>query len=55
MKRLIICCDGTWNKPDQKDRGVMRPANVVKMARLIMTQAQDGTVQQVSRQRRRHR
>lgn len=22
MKRLVICCDGTWNTPDQKDRGV---------------------------------
>jgi len=47
MKRLIVCCDGTWNKPDQMDRGVMRPTNVVKMARLIMSQAQDSTVQQV--------
>ena len=42
MKRLIICCDGTWNKPDQMDRGVMRPTNVVKMACLIMSQAQNG-------------
>ena len=47
MKRLIICCDGTWNKPDQMDRGVMRPTNVVKIARMIMTQARDGTAQQV--------
>ena len=47
MKRLIICCDGTWNKPDQMDRGVMRPTNVVKIARMILTQALDGTAQQV--------
>jgi Uncharacterized conserved protein (DUF2235). len=30
MKRLIICCDGTWNKPDQMDRGVMHPTNVAQ-------------------------
>ncbi len=29
-KRIVICCDGTWNKPDSK------PTNVVKMARGIM-------------------
>ncbi len=45
MKRLVICCDGTWNTPDQKDRGVMRPTNVVKLARWVLPQASDGTVQ----------
>jgi len=43
MKRLIICCDGTWNKPDQMDRGVMRPTNVVKVARMILTQMYNGS------------
>jgi uncharacterized protein (DUF2235 family) len=47
MKRLVICCDGTWNTPDQKDRGVMRPTNVVKLARWVMPQDQDGVVQRV--------
>lgn len=47
MKRLIVCCDGTWNEPEQKDRGVMRPTNVVKIARMIRPQANDGTVQKV--------
>lgn len=47
MKRLIVCCDGTWNEPEQKDRGFMRPTNVVKIARMIRPQAADGTVQQV--------
>lgn len=48
MKRLIICCDGTWNKPDQMDRGVMRPTNVVKLARMIMPQTKpEGITQQV--------
>ena len=32
MKRLIICCDGTWNMPDPK---VGKVTNVVKMARAV--------------------
>lgn len=36
MKRIVICCDGTWNTPDQKDRGVMRPTNVVKMVHIVL-------------------
>jgi len=35
MRNLIICLDGTWNTPDQKDRGRQVPSNVVKMARAI--------------------
>jgi uncharacterized protein (DUF2235 family) len=45
LKRLVVCCDGTWNSPDQKDRGVMRPSNVVKLARWVLPQASDGTAQ----------
>ena len=47
MKRLVVCCDGTWNTPDQKDRGVQRPSNVVKIARWVLPQAPDGTVQKL--------
>lgn len=36
MKRLIICSDGTWNSPDQEDRGKRKPSNVVKMVRAIL-------------------
>ena len=32
MKRLVVCCDGTWNRPDQISRGVAAPTNVAKMA-----------------------
>lgn len=32
MKRIAICCDGTWNTPDQTDRGVAEPTNVTKLA-----------------------
>ena len=35
-KRLVICCDGTWNTPDQMDRGQVRPSNAVRMARSIV-------------------
>ncbi len=35
MRNLVICLDGTWNTPDQKDRGRQVPSNVVKMARAI--------------------
>jgi uncharacterized protein (DUF2235 family) len=29
MANLVICCDGTWNTPDQVDHGVPNPTNVV--------------------------
>lgn len=35
MKRLIVCCDGTWNTPDQEDNGVPSPTNVVKIHNAI--------------------
>lgn len=31
MKRLILCCDGTWNSADQASDGVPSPTNVVKL------------------------
>jgi len=47
MKRIIICCDGTWNQPDQTDRGKRKPSNVIKMVRGIKPIADDDTVQVV--------
>ena len=35
MKRIIICCDGTQNDPDQMDRDRIAPTNVVKISRAI--------------------
>lgn len=32
MKRLVVCCDGTWNTPDKSDGGVPLATNVVKVA-----------------------
>ena len=31
MRHLIVCCDGTWNTPDQEDNGIPSPTNVVKL------------------------
>jgi len=31
-KRLVLCCDGTWNRPDQRSAGEPAPTNVVKVA-----------------------
>lgn len=40
-KRIIICCDGTWNQPD------IDPTNVVKLVRSIKPVAADGSQQVV--------
>ena len=31
MRNLVVCCDGTWNTPDQEDQGVPTPTNVVRL------------------------
>ena len=31
MKNLIVCCDGTWNTPDNEDDGTIAPTNVFKL------------------------
>jgi uncharacterized protein (DUF2235 family) len=31
-KRLVVCCDGTWNRPDQFSDGVPATTNVAKIA-----------------------
>ena len=31
MKRLIICCDGTWNTLEQEHDGVPVPTNVGRL------------------------
>ncbi|MDN4474675.1 DUF2235 domain-containing protein [Demequina sp. SYSU T00192] len=40
MKRIVVCCDGTWNKPDQA-----RPTNVVKIALAVAPRGPDGVEQ----------
>ncbi|WP_300074467.1 DUF2235 domain-containing protein [uncultured Ruegeria sp.] len=31
MTNLIVCCDGTWNTPEQEDNGQLAPTNVFKL------------------------
>ena len=42
MKRLIICCDGTWNTPEMES-----PTNVVRLAKAVKKRGEDGTLQLV--------
>jgi len=46
MKRLILCCDGTWNEPDQETNGKPAVTNVVKLARRVAKT--DGSVPQIT-------
>jgi uncharacterized protein (DUF2235 family) len=46
MKRIIICCDGTWNDPDDMDNNQSAPTNVFKMSRLISAE-DSNKVQQI--------
>ena len=45
MKRLVVCCDGTWNTPDQEDNGILAPTNVFKLYNALADTAPDGTKQ----------
>jgi hypothetical protein len=31
VRHLVVCCDGTWNTPDQHKGGVPTPTNVVRL------------------------
>jgi uncharacterized protein (DUF2235 family) len=42
MKRLIVCCDGTWNPPENEN-----VTNVVKTARAILPVAGNGIAREV--------
>jgi len=45
MKRIVVCSDGTWNVPDQTDRGEPHPSNVVHTTRAIAPVSPSGTAQ----------
>lgn len=45
-KRIVICADGTWNRPE-KDRKKDFPTNVLRLARAIKPIGDDGIPQQV--------
>jgi uncharacterized protein (DUF2235 family) len=44
-KRLIVCCDGTWNRPDQMESGLAAPTNVAKIALAVLRDGSGGTPQ----------
>ena len=46
-KRLIVCCDGTWNTADQRIAGRPCPTNVTKMALSIAPEDSTGVSQRV--------
>jgi len=46
VKRLVVCCDGTWNRPDQTKQGLAAPTNVAKIA-LALADADDAGNPQV--------
>jgi len=48
MKRLIVCCDGTWNRADQEYHGQPCPTNVIKLATRVANRDADGVLQVVS-------
>jgi uncharacterized protein (DUF2235 family) len=44
-KRLVVCCDGTWNTPDQRTSGKPSPTNVTKVALAVAPQDHQGREQ----------
>ena len=44
-KKIVLFADGTWNKPEQKDRDRVSPSNVVKMARALDAYDENGLEQ----------
>ena len=45
MKRIVVCCDGTWNTVDQESNGTPCPTNVVRLAYHVAKQDKQGTQQ----------
>lgn len=41
MKRLILCCDGTWNSADQSSNGIPCPTNIIRIAYRIAKRKDD--------------
>lgn len=44
-RRLVVCCDGTWNRPDEVVDGVPAPTNVSKLALGVARVDDDGVAQ----------
>jgi uncharacterized protein (DUF2235 family) len=37
-RNLVVCCDGTWNEPDEPRHGIPEPTNVAKLALSVDTE-----------------
>jgi uncharacterized protein (DUF2235 family) len=46
-KRLVVCCDGTWNTPDQQSGGKPCPTNVTKTALAVAPRDSNGVEQRL--------
>jgi uncharacterized protein (DUF2235 family) len=46
MKRLIVCCDGTWNTPEQEENNIPAPTNVVRFFNAVAEHDGAGNVQE---------
>lgn len=47
MKRIVLCCDGTWNTPDQTSQGRASQTNVTKIASAVAAVDAAGVTQLV--------
>ena len=47
MKRLIVCCDGTWNAPEKLDPEERHSTNVLRISRAILPSDPKGIIQSV--------
>ncbi|MBI3857405.1 MAG: DUF2235 domain-containing protein [Planctomycetes bacterium] len=45
MKRLVVCCDGTWNTASQEENNLPAPTNVVKICNAVADQDAAGNEQ----------
>ena len=45
MSNLVVCCDGTWNTPEQSEQGVPTPTNVVRLFNSLAEQGTGGEAQ----------
>ncbi len=45
MKRLIVCCDGTWNNKEDEENGIAAPTNVVKLYNALADEDGNGIKQ----------
>ena len=50
-RRLVVCCDGTWNSPDQPSGSDGAPTNVTKLALGVAGRDGEGTEQRVHYQK----